>query len=66
MFSVYNKIKENGGLVFNETNVTSLKNTKIFIVLRDSDKNSQYLEETHKLIGSRGIETIPVSIRWIE
>lgn len=65
MFSVYNKIKENGGLVFNETNVTSLKNTKIFIVLKDSDKNSQYLEETHKLISTRGIETIPVSIRWI-
>lgn len=43
MSAIYNKIKENAGIIFNETSVMTLKNTKLFIVLKDSEKNSQYL-----------------------
>lgn len=43
MAAIYNKIKENAGIVYNQTNALVLKNTKLFIVLKDSEKNAQYL-----------------------
>lgn len=52
MISTFNKIKENGGSPLSEeSSLKQLRKTKLYVVLSDSERNMEYLEETFKVVG---------------